>query len=279
MRRDWRRYGIVFAGRVDPPSDPPQPPPPADPAEALRFEADQAKAAARALQKQLDELKSQLPSADQRAKWAELEAKDRADEEERLKKAGEFDAWRKQITDKHATDLEAERQRLANEAAAKAALEHELNDQQVSLAFSNATEWFGPNGKTVLLPDIAKSYFAPHVTVEVIPQEGRSPVRRVLVKDANGVVIVDPKTGRPAEFSWAIGEVVQAHPSKNSILRGSGKVGSGNAGGGNGGNAIDINNLKRQDFQRKEVREAVKEAQRQPGGLQIGPAWDRPRDK
>lgn len=238
--------------------------------ERLRFEADKARAESARIQKALDEIKKQLPSDDQRARWAELESQFQTAEEQRRRKEGEFDEWRAQINDKHAKELDAERQLTANAKAQAEAHERELNETLIGLAFSGATEWFGPMGKTVLPADVAKSYFGTHVMVESV--NGK---RRVVVKDARGTVIVDGKSGQPAAFSQAIGEIIDAHPDKRAILRGANRVGSGSAGGDGTLEGRDLTRLKASDFKDASVRDAVRDQLAAPGGLQFGPAFDR----
>lgn len=273
--RAWITYG-VFGGRVDPP-EPPQPPDPAVEAlERARYEADQARAQIAKLTKQMEELRQQVPSDEQRAQWAALEAERLQQEEIRKRKEGEFDAWRRQIEEKHQKELDGLRQEAANASAQAASHEKELNDTLIGLAFSDAADWFGPTGKTVMIPSVAQSYFAPYVAVEVVPGiNGGRATRRVVVKDYNGTVIVDTKTGKPASFAQAIGELIENHPQKAHLLRGSGKVGSGSAGGANGGSDIDLTRLKPGDFNNPEVRKRLKEQQASTGGMQIGPAFDR----
>ena len=275
-----QRHVGMWVGRINARVEPPVPentPPPPDTGELqrLQFEADQARAASSRLQKELEEIKKQLPSDEQRARWAELDAQYQTSEEQRKRKEGEFDAWRVSIQDKHTKELDAARQERANEVARAEATERELNDTLIGLAFSNATEWFGPTGKTVLTPAMAQAYFAPHVSIEVVPGANGSPSRRrVIVKDARGVTIVDSKTGQPPSFGQAIGEVIESHPDKKQMLRGSGKVGSNSPGGESGIEGRDLSRLKPSDFQNQEVRDAVRESLTAPGGLKVGPGFD-----
>lgn len=262
---------------IDPP--PPSPPPPShdeDPVAKARYEADTARAESERLKKRLDELSKQVLTDEQRARYAELEAKAREDEEKRLAERGEFDKWRSQIQDKHTRELESVRAETTAEAARREATEKELKDTLIGLAFSGATDLFGPSGKTTMLPDVAKAYFSGNVSVEMAkPQHGGGPeVRRVVVRDANGTVIVDPKTGHPMEFQAAMTELVMSHPQRIHMLRGSGKVGSGSAGGSNAGQETDLSKLKPQDFKDPAVRERVRRQYANKGGMQIGPAFD-----
>jgi hypothetical protein len=284
MMRQGEANGLVlgirgFDNGVPDPVPPPNPPTDDHAREALeaaRYEADAAKAELLKLRQAMDKLQKELPSDEQRVKFQELLAKEQKAEEDRLKAEGEFDKWRQQINEKHEREMNEEKQKSLNAKAAAEANERELNDTYIELAFSAATEWFGPAGKTVMMPDMAKSYFAHNVEVEVIAGANGAPgKRRVVVKGENGAVIVDPKSGKPMAFSDAIGEVIQNHPSKAYLLRGSGKHGSGSPGGTSGGSDIDLSRLKSRDFERPEVREAVRAQQQQPGGMQIGPGFEK----
>jgi hypothetical protein len=285
--RTWKniavRYG-VRTDRVDPvpplpdPNPPAPPEPDADEVQRAKYEADVARAEGARLKKQLEEIQKQLPSQEDRARWSQLELEAQNTEEERKRKSGEFDSWRSQIEAKHAKALDDERQVVANAQAAAAATEKELNDTLIGLAFSGATEWFGEAGKTVLLPEIAQSYFAGNVAIEVLPGVNGGPARRrVIVRGMNGTNIVDLKTGQPAAFDQAIGELIESHPRRKHIMRGSGKVGSGSAGGDNGLEGKDLANLKPSDFKDQKIRDAVRDSLAAPGGLQVGPGFDKPR--
>lgn len=241
-----------------------------------RMDADAARSAEARLKKELEDIKRQLPNEEQRARWATLEEQAAKAEEDRLKKAGEFDGWRTQITDKHAKEMEAERQMRENAAAQAKTIEADLQQTLIGQEFAKASDLFGPSGKTVLLPEVAQSYFARNVEVETVPSpHGGAPSRRVVVRDHHGAVIVDPKTGQPMPFAKAMGELVEAHPQKIHLLRGSGKSGSNSPGGAHGGQDTDLTRLKAKDFEDPKVREAVKAQQSAAGGLQFGTAFDR----
>jgi hypothetical protein len=272
------RYRFTITARdnrVDPPVDPP----PAADDEAIKqakFEADAAKAEAARIKRELEELKKHLPNDDQRARWAELEAMAAKAEEDRLKKSGEFDAWRQQINDTHSKALDAERQMRENASAQAKAIETDLQNTLIGQEFARTSDLFGPTGKTVLLPEVAQSYFARNVEVEVVPHPaGGAPSRRVVVRDHHGAIILDAKNGQPMSFGLAMAQLIDSHPQKAHLLRGSGKVGSNSTGGAHGTGDIDLSRLKASDFADPKVREAVKERQAAAGGLQIGPAFDR----
>jgi hypothetical protein len=268
-------YRVNLGVRSSQIADPPPAPVTDEDLQRARYEKDQAAAEAARLKRELEEAKRNLPSEEQRARWAELEAAQQAAEEERARKAGEFDSWRQQLNERHQRELDTIRQDRANEEARRAALETELKDTLVAREFADATDLFGPAGKTVLLPAVAQSYFGPHVHVEVLETGGRTE-RRVIVKDSHGATIVDPKTGKPMAFAAAMREVIDAHPQKAYLLRGSGKVGANSSGGAyDGDGGIDISRLKSGDFQDPKVRDAVRQKMNVAGGLQIGPGFDR----
>lgn len=237
------------------------------------YERDQAKADAAKFRKELEDIKKALPTDEQRQKWADLESAHAKAEEERARKAGEFDALRQQMKDRHDGVVKAKDKAIAEEQARASAIDKELNDTLIGLQFAAAQSLFGAQGKTVLLPEIAQAYFAGRVEVQV---DEKTRVRSVVVKDAHGAVIVDPKSGQPMEFVKAMEEVIDAHPAKNSILRGSGKVGSGSSGGGTGAHSegpIDASRLTPEQRRDPKVIAALKR-QLPRGGAVFGTAYE-----
>lgn len=222
------------------------------------------------LKAKLRELEGKLPNEEQLTRWQELEKLAEQAEEDRKKKAGEFDGWRQQIVEKHAKELTAERDKIKTETDAKSAAVKDLHDTLIGLSFAGASEWFGDNGKTVLTPEIAQAYFGKHVQVR---EENGS--RVVVVTDAGGNDLIDSKTGRPMPFVQAIGELIDALPTKDRILRGSGKAGSGNAGGGAGARPIDFATLARKAAQGDKDAVTQLRAQRPNTGMVMGEAYQK----
>lgn len=243
-----------------------------DAVKKLAFERDSARGETAKLKKQLDELQKNMPTEEQRAKWQEMEAAAAKAEEDRQRKAGEFDELRRQIVERHDGQIKAKDKALAEKQAERDAIDAELNNTLIGLQFAGAASLFGPNGKTVLLPEVAQSYLGNRVAIQ---RDEKTGARQVVVKDAHGQVILDPKSGQPMEFGKAMEEVIDAHPAKQALLRGSGKSGSNSPGGGNGLESKDLNNLRPSDFADPKVREAVRRQQSSAGALQIGPAWDK----
>src|SRR5262245_52734272 len=217
----------------------------------------------------LRDLEGKVLSDEDRALFDDLKKKTETDEEERKRKAGEFDTWRTQIAEKHAKEIDAERKATETAKADATAREKDLHDTLIGLAFAGASEWFGDNGKTVLPAAIAQSHLARYIDVQT--EDG---VRRVIVKNLQGSPILDTKTGQPQEFGKAIGELIDTLPEKDRILRGSGKAGSGNGGGAGGGRERDLSRLRPADFQDPKVRDAVRQNMATAGGLRFGPAFD-----
>jgi hypothetical protein len=151
-------------------------------------------------------------------KYKALETAAEKAEEDRKRKAGEFDTWRESITKKHSTELEAERQRAID-------ADTKWRNTHVGLAFAGASDLFGKEGLTIYSPKAAEKIFKEHVRIE---DDGS-----VAVLDASGNVMVDAKTGKPASFSAGMRELIESLPDKADHLRGSGKAGSGNSGGSN----------------------------------------------
>lgn len=153
-------------------------------------------------------------------------------------------------------------------------METTLRNTFVGREFASASALFGKDGKTILTPAIAEAYYGRYV--EVQPVEG-STDRQVVVKNRDGVVILDPKTGKPAAFADAMAQLIESMPDKDAVLRGSGKTGSGNSGGGQGGgDRKDLANPKTaQDFNDPKVREEVQKKHNAAGGIQSGSIFDR----
>lgn len=200
-----------------------------------------------------------LLTPEQKAEIDALRTAAQQAEEERKKKAGEFDSLRVDLVKKHESAL-AERDAKVSEATTR--LHTVLKDH----AFAAANEWFGPEAKTILTPAIAAAYFGKYVTVE--EHDGAD---RVVVKDLSGHVILDAKTGKPAAFTKAIGELIGMLDDKDSILRGSGKTGSGSSGGHGRTHETDLESLTAR-VNAGDV-EAIKELRRRKnasGGLVLG---------
>lgn len=205
------------------------------------------------------ELEGRALSEDDIALFQTLKEQQSKADEEKKRKAGEFDAWRADITKKHEESISAERKR-AESAEAK------YRQKLVGHAFASASSLFGDAGKTVLTPDIAEAYFAKHV--EVLDDDS------VVVKGLDGHVILNAKTGKPADFAEALAELIDGLPHKNKILRGSGKAGSGSPGGATTGvEHIDFTNLTPEQRRDPKVLAALRA--RQPrGGMVFGTAYE-----
>lgn len=228
-----------------------------------QFARDQAIAEADKLKKQITALEGKVLSDADKQRFDKLVKDAETAEEARKRKEGEFDTLRTQLVEKHATETAALTQRA--EAAEK-----RFRDTLIGREFAGATSLFGTaESQTVLTHDIAESYFKQYVDVD---EHGT-----VVVKNTQGNVILDAKTGKPAPFAAALGELIGSLPNKDNILRGSGKAGSGSSGGtdtsGKGG--IDTRNLKSNDFSKPEVQKAVKEEHAAAGGMVVGAAFQK----
>ncbi len=214
------------------------------------------------------EAKGLIVSEEQINRLKELEEAAAKAEEDKKRKAGEFDSLREQMTKKHATELQAEREKVSK-------AEQRLHRTLVSREFAAAIDLFGTDGKTVLIPDVAESYFARFVSV----QEDDAGDLRVVVKGHDGSVILDAATGQPASFSAAIAEVIDGMPQdkKDRILRGSGKAGSGSSGGSNTPvHQADVTELtKRAAAGDKDAIKALQSRRNSSGGLVMGTAFSR----
>ncbi len=221
------------------------------------FEARQrAKAEADELRAKLDSYKGIDPE-----EYRTLKQQQEHAEQERAKKAGEFDKLKEQLVTKHQTELTAAQQ-------AKAELENRWRKTVIGRAFSDASDLFGPSGKTIYLPSDAERIFGDRVQ---LTDDGT-----LAVLDSSGEVILDGKTGRPASFAVAMAEYIDSLPDKQYRLRGSGKTGSGSSGGASGvreHGALDAANLTPEQRRDPKVLAALR-AQQNRGGMVFGTVYE-----
>lgn len=211
-----------------------------------------------ATSKRMREIESKLPTQEQLARLQELEEAARKAEEDRKRKEGEFDSWRASIEKQQAAREKKYTEELAERDGRLSKATERYHQKLIDLAFAASSDWFGEQGKSVLPPDVAASYFARNVEVQDIDGEDV-----VVVKDFTGAPVVDSKTGKPARFADAIGELIGGLPraTRDRILRGSGKTGSGSAGGGAGQpESVDLRNLTPDRLRDPKVLEALKKA-------------------
>lgn len=228
-------------------------------------EAKKAFDARQATKREADELRKRLDALTgiDPEEYHALKQEREAAEQDRAKKAGEFDKLQQQLVQKHQTELTAEQQR-------REAAETRYRTKLVGLEFAGASSLFGEAGKTVLTPAIAEAYFGRFVEVQA--DEAGNDV--VVVKGLDGSVVIDPKTGRPASFADAMTEIIDSLPDKGRILRGSGKVGSGSPGAASHvGREVDLTNLTPQQRRDPKVLAALKD--RRPAGGMYVEAYDR----
>lgn len=241
-------------------------------AEALKkanFERDAANAKVDGLQKQLDALKAQIPTDDERKRLKDLEAAATQAEEDRKKKAGEWESLKTELVTKHATELKAKADEIAS-------LNSLITDGEIDRAFGSAFVeksplFGGDDALTILPPSLASSALRRYVSVEM--KDGK-PV--LTVKDVNGKVVIDSKTGDPMAFGPAMHQVINGLPDKDRILRGSGKAGSGSSGGGHGSaDKVDFANLSAEQMRDPKIIAQAKERTAAAGGVVMGTAFDR----
>lgn len=189
-----------------------------DDATFYREEAKKAFQARDEVKKQLRELEQRVLKPEELEEFQRLRDMAAKQEEDRAKKAGEFEQLRVNLLKKHDEELAAEKKR-AEEADGR------LRKTLIGLSFAQASEWFGKDGKTILTPEIAEAFYGKYVDLDG---------DQVIVKDTQGQTILDARTGKPARFAEAIGELITSLPNKDHVLRGSGKTGSGSSGGSGG---------------------------------------------
>jgi hypothetical protein len=205
------------------------------------------------------ELSGKVMSDDDAELFKKLREADAKTEEERKRKAGEFDSWRKDILTKHQQEL-ADRDKRVSEAEGKA------RKTLIGLAFAGASDLFGKEALTIYGPKAGERIFSEFVDLD---EDGS-----VVVKSRAGHVILDADTGKPASFAVALKELIESLPDKNDHLRGSGKTGSGSAGGGPPGSPADITDLTtRARAGDKDAIKALQQRRASSGALVMGSAF------
>lgn len=224
-------------------------------------EAKKAFEARDAAKRELKDLSGKVLPDDQLTEYQTLKAAQAKAEEERQRKAGEFDNLRKQLVDKHAAEV-AERDKRIQAA------EDRLRRTVIGLAFAGASDLFGKDALTIYGAKAAERIFADHVDLD---EDGS-----VVVKNRSGNVILDAETGKPASFSVAMRELIDSLPDKNDHLRGSGKTGSGSSGGGQPGSPADITELTARAARGdKDAIAQLRNRRAASGALQMGSALQR----
>lgn len=230
----------------------------------FQAEAKKAFEARQAAKKEADELRKQLESFKgiDAEEYKTLKAEREQAEQDRAKKAGEFEKLQQQLVQKHATELQMERE-------GRTAAEQKLHKTIIGRAFADAVDLFGPAGKTIYLPVDAERIFGDRVK---LLEDGT-----VAVTDATGDVILNSKTGKPESFSAAMAEYIESLPDKQYRLRGSGKTGSGSSGGTTGGGGrdeFDVTTLTPEQRRDPKVIAALR-ARRPRGTMVFGEAYQK----
>lgn len=184
-------------------------------------------------------------------------------EEDRAKKAGEFDTLKNQLLTRHQQEIDEREKKLSG-------LSERFKRTVVKAEFGAAGEYFSgaDTSKTILDVELGMAALGKYVVVEDTDDEFGY---RVVVKNPRGETIVG-KDGNPAPFSVAIGELIQQLPNRDRILRGSGKTGSGSSGGvGVTSKDMDLSELTRRvQAGDKKAIEAMKQRQADQGQMTIG---------
>lgn len=224
--------------------------------------------------KRLAELEEQglVITADQKKRLADLEKAAADAEEERKRKQGEFDSWRKDITTKHQTEIGKRDETITT-------LQKEIENDKIAAAFGAALDLFGGGEKslTILTPTLASKTFSEYVKYEEFDfgDEDGGKRRVLVVRDLKGKIIRGDG-GVPAPFPEAIKRLIEQHPDKDHILRGSGKAGSGARGGsGDRSKHVDFHNLTPEQMRDPAIIEQAKRRTAAAGGIVYGDAWER----
>ena len=237
-------------------------------AEYYKEEAKKAFAARDELKAKLRELEGKVLSDEDRATFDSLKQQQAKAEEDRKRKAGEWEALKTQLTEKYATEIKERDTKLST-------LGQRFKDTVIRAEFGAASDYFSgaDTSKTILDVDLAMAALGKYVTVE---DTDDAMGYRVVVKRPDGKTIIGDD-GNPAPFSSAIGELILALPNKDRILRGSGKTGSGSSGGSTGSvKDADLTVLiQKANEGDKDAIAALKRRRAASGGMVMGSALTR----
>lgn len=270
MKRHFPGWGFSIAMPMfQDPADPGNPNPGQKDAAYWEAEAKKAFDARQRAKAEADDARAKLAKYDgvDPDEYRTLKTEAEKAEEERAKKAGEFETLKKQLTDKHQTELSDRDSKITT-------LSEKFQKTVVRAEFGSVPQLFGGHGdsKTVLDVDMAIAYLGRYVQVEDDEKDPRG--YRIVVKNTSGETIVDGK-GNPAPFAEALSELIQSLPNRERILRGSGKTGSGATGEVplNAGGQIDMTKLTPEQRRDPRVLKALKEQRRGGGGMVMGRAF------
>jgi hypothetical protein len=197
-----------------------------------RAEAKKAFEARDKAKREADELRKRALSDEQMTEYETLKAQQAKAEEDRLKKAGEFESLKNQQKERHDQIVRDHQKALTDKDTQFSTLSERFKTTVKLAQFGAATDYFSGSetSKTILDVELGMAYLGKYVQVEDAEDDPLG--YRVIVKKPNGDTIFGAD-GNPAPFAEAIGELIKALPNRDRILRGSGKTGSGNSGGSN----------------------------------------------
>jgi hypothetical protein len=232
-----------------------------------RAEAKKAFEARDKAKKEIEELRKRVLNDDDLALFTTLKESQAKAEEDRAKKAGEFETLKQQLARKHQEEIDARESKLTS-------LSQRFKDTVIKAEFGAASDYFNgsDSSKTILDVELGMAAFAKYVHVEDADDDPRG--YRVIVKSPKNETIVG-KDGNPAPFADAIGELIAQLPNKDRILRGSGKTGSGSSGGSTGSSQpVDLRNLTAAQLKDPRVLDALK-ALGGTTGIQMGTSFSK----
>lgn len=127
-------------------------------------------------------------------------------------------------------------------------LKGDIYKTMVSSQFQKSSYFNGTNPKTILLPDIAESYFGKYFRIEKV--DGATKIVGYFDEGGQNKIYSKEKAGELAGFEEAIGEIILKHPMRESILKPS--TGAGSPGS---------NNRRSSTFEKKQI-EGMKASER-----------------
>lgn len=224
------------------------------------------------IKQKLRDLEGRALTPEQQKEYADLRAQQSAMAEDKKRAEGKFDELKTELVTKHSTELTTRDSRIGE-------LETLIADREIDLAFANAIVdkaplFGGDDALTIFPPDIAAKALRDHVAVEHLDINGRKAVFVRVKNPVTGKVILG-SDGNPAPFATAMAECISLLPSKDRILRGSGKTGSGSPGGGNAlGKDADLETVTRAAARGDKKAIAQLKERSANGSIVKGSAWE-----
>jgi len=191
---------------------------------------------ARKLEQEIEAIKSRIPDEEEYKEYIEWRKKRAEEEEERKRKEGEFEKWRKEIVEKHNQEISKFQEEIAKR---ERFIEQLMIEQEIIKAASKYNA-YNPQQVVKLVRD----------NIRLINQDGKF---KVIVVDEEGQPRYDEK-GDEMSVEVYVKEYLEENPNlvKANVRSGSGTTLTG------GGSEVDIERLKAEALQKGDYRTYIR---------------------